>query len=58
MAVRTPESIIIGAIHGALTSYPEGDGGPHLDYQWISPSTVRTSPRLSLRNWLRTALRS
>ena len=57
MAVRTPESIIIGAIHGALTSYPEGDGGPHLDYR-ISPSTVRTSPRLSLRNWLRTALRS
>jgi hypothetical protein len=37
MAVRTPESIIIGAIHGALTSYPEGDGGPHLDYQWIQP---------------------
>ena len=50
MAVRTPESIIIGAIHGALTSYPEGDGGPHLDYQWISPSTVRTSPRLPERN--------
>ena len=37
MAVRTPESIIIGAIDGALTSYPEGDGGPHLDYQWIQP---------------------
>lgn len=30
MAVRTPESIIIGALHGALTitGYPEGDGDP------------------------------
>jgi hypothetical protein len=37
MSARTPENIIVGAIQGALTKYPEGDGGPNLDYQWIQP---------------------
>ena len=37
MSAKTPESIIAGAIHEALTTYPEGDGGPHMDYQWIQP---------------------
>ena len=35
MSARTPENIIIGAIHEALTTYPEGDGWPQIDYQWI-----------------------
>lgn len=34
---KTLENIIVGAIHEAFTSYPEGDGGPHLDYKWIQP---------------------
>ncbi|SIO31195.1 hypothetical protein SAMN05443247_03825 [Bradyrhizobium erythrophlei] len=37
MSAKTPENIIVGAIHEALTTYPEGDGGPHMDYQWIQP---------------------
>jgi hypothetical protein len=37
MSAKTPENIIIGAIHGALTTYPEGDGGTQIDYQWIQP---------------------
>jgi hypothetical protein len=37
MSAKTLENIIAGAIHEALTTYPEGDGGPHMDYQWIQP---------------------
>jgi hypothetical protein len=37
MLAKTPENVIISAIHGALTKYPEGDGGVHLDYQCIRP---------------------
>jgi hypothetical protein len=33
----TPEKVIIRAIHEAFIKYPEGDGGPNLDYQWIQP---------------------
>jgi hypothetical protein len=29
------EKLNIGAIHGAF-KYPEGDGGPNLDYEWIA----------------------
>ena len=29
-------NLIIGSIHGAFTKYPEGDGGPNLDYEWIA----------------------
>ena len=35
--MSTPESVIIGPIHEAFIKYPEGDGGPHLDYQWVQP---------------------
>ncbi len=35
MSTKTPESIIIRAIHEAFIKYPEGDGGPNLDYQWV-----------------------
>lgn len=37
MSAKTPENVIISAIHGALAKYPEGDGGVHLDYQWMRP---------------------
>jgi len=30
------ENLIIGSIPGAFTKYPEGDGGPNLDYEWIA----------------------
>ena len=30
------ENLIIGSIHGAFIKYPEGDGGPNLDYEWIA----------------------
>src|SRR5258705_13612405 len=31
------ENLIISSIHGAFIKYPEGDGGPNLDYEWIAP---------------------
>lgn len=31
------EKLITNAIHTAFTKYPEGDGGPYLDYEWIPP---------------------
>jgi hypothetical protein len=37
MSTKTPEGIIIRAIHEAFIKYPEGDGGPNLDYQWVQP---------------------
>ena len=37
MSAKTPENVIISAIHGALAKYPEGDGGVLLDYQWMRP---------------------
>ena len=37
MSATTPENVIINAIHEAFIKYPEGDGGPYLDYQWIQP---------------------
>ena len=37
MSTKTPESVIIRAIHEAFIKYPEGEGGPSLDYQWIQP---------------------
>jgi hypothetical protein len=33
----TAEDVIVRAIHTAFTKYPEGDGGPHLDYEWVQP---------------------
>ncbi len=29
------EILIKNAIHTAFIKYPEGDGGPHVDYEWI-----------------------
>lgn len=31
------EKLITNAIHTAFIKYPEGDGGPNLDYEWIPP---------------------
>ncbi len=37
MSTSAIETLIINAIHSAFVKYPEGDGGPHLDYEWIPP---------------------
>jgi len=37
MSSDTVEKLITNAIHTAFIKYPEGDGGPHLDYEWIAP---------------------
>lgn len=35
MSDQAIESLITNAIHTAFIKYPEGDGGPNLDYEWI-----------------------
>src|SRR5260370_40796939 len=37
MSTTAVENIIISSIHSAFTKYPEGDGSPNLDYEWIAP---------------------
>ena len=37
MSSDTVERLITNAIHTAFIKYPEGDGGPNLDYEWIAP---------------------
>jgi len=37
MSTETIEKLITNAIHTAFIKYPEGDGGPNLDYHWIQP---------------------
>jgi hypothetical protein len=37
MSTTAVENLIISSIHGAFIKYPEGDGGPNLDYEWIAP---------------------
>jgi hypothetical protein len=37
MSADTVEKLITNAIHAAFIKYPEGDGGPNLDYEWIPP---------------------
>ena len=37
MSSDTIEKLITNAIHTAFIKYPEGDGGPNLDYDWIPP---------------------
>lgn len=37
MPTDTIEKLITNAIHTAFIKYPEGDGGPNLDYEWIAP---------------------
>jgi hypothetical protein len=36
MSATSAESVIANAIHTAFIKYPQGDGGPNLDYDWIS----------------------
>ena len=31
------EKTVTNAIHTAFIKYPEGGGGPNLDYEWIPP---------------------
>ena len=37
MTAETIEKLITNSIHTAFVKYPEGDGGPSLDYEWIPP---------------------
>ena len=37
MSDQAVEILITNAIHTAFIMYPEGDGGPNLDYEWIAP---------------------
>ena len=37
MSGHTIEKVIANAIHSAFIKYPEGDGAPNLDYEWIAP---------------------
>ena len=35
MSSEIVEKLIMDSIHTAFIKYPEGDGGPNLDYEWI-----------------------
>jgi len=35
MTAKAIEKLITNSIHTAFIKYPEGDGGPNLDYEWI-----------------------
>jgi hypothetical protein len=35
MSAETIETLITNSIHTAFIKYPEADGGPNLDYEWI-----------------------
>jgi hypothetical protein len=35
MSADATEILITNAIHTAFIKYPEGDGGPNMDYDWI-----------------------
>jgi hypothetical protein len=37
MSDQAVEILITNSIHTAFIKYPEGDGGPNLDYEWIAP---------------------
>lgn len=37
MSDQAVEILITNAIHTAFIKYPEGDGGPKLNYEWIAP---------------------
>jgi hypothetical protein len=37
MSTEAIEKLITNSIHTAFIKYPEGDGGPNLDYEWIAP---------------------
>ena len=44
------EILITNAIHTAFIKYPEGDGGPHLDYEWIAPDQSKQIARAILQD--------
>ena len=44
------ETLITNAIHSAFIKYPEGDGGPNLDYEWIAPDQSALITRAILRD--------
>ncbi len=44
------ETLITNAIHSAFIKYPEGDGGPNLDYEWIAPDQSALVTRAILRH--------
>src|SRR5260370_42277288 len=37
MPTTAVENLIVSSIHGAFIKYPEREGGPNLDYEWIAP---------------------
>ena len=37
MTAETIEKLITNSIHTAFVKYPEGDGDPNLNYEWIPP---------------------
>ena len=37
MSTDAIEKLITNAIHTAFIKYPEGDGGPNMNYEWIPP---------------------
>jgi len=41
MSDQAVEILITNAIHTAFIKYPEGDGGPNLDYEWIRAGSER-----------------
>ena len=50
MTNTTVEKLITNAIHTAFTKYPEGDGGPNLDYEWIPPEQSAHITRAILKD--------
>jgi hypothetical protein len=57
MSAKTPENVIIRAIHEAFIKYPEGDGGLNLDYEWVQPEQSSHWRKPYFWSWLRTALK-
>ena len=50
MSEQTIETLITNAIHTAFIKYPEGDGGPNLDYEWIKPDQSALITRAILKD--------
>ena len=48
MSAKAVDFLITNAIHTAFVKYPEGDGGPNLDYGWISPDQSAHIAKASL----------
>lgn len=50
MSAEAIEGLIRNAIHTAFIKYPEGDGGPNLTYEWISPDQSALIAKAVLRD--------